>query len=107
VITNSGKESLSMGSQPGAAKKQSKREREKGPDMPKREYATRVQDQAAIAQKLGPARLQEARDRLCSACIFKEQHGAPCRLLPIDTEGKDCPYYNRGDQYPKEVEWNG
>ena len=74
--------------------------------MPKREYDTRFQDQAAIAQKLGPARIQAARDRLCANCIFKEQHGAPCHLLPLDSKGKDCQYFNRGDQYPKEVEWN-
>jgi hypothetical protein len=95
-----------MGSQPGAAKKQSKREREEGPDMTRwRDNAT-LTAQSLIRQKLGPARLQEARDRLCSACIFKEQHGAPCHLLPIDTEGKDCPYFNRVDQYPKEVKRN-
>lgn len=68
---------------------------------------TRIHLQDQILAKFGEAKIQAARDRLCSACIFKEQHGAPCHLLPLDSKGKDCQYYNRGDQYPKEVEWNG
>ena len=74
--------------------------------MPKKKYVTRFQDQAVIAQQLGPARIQAARARLCAKCIFKEQHGAPCHLLPLESLGKDCQYFNQGDQYPKEVEWN-
>jgi hypothetical protein len=62
--------------------------------------------QAQIRKTFGPGRIQAAFDRLCANCIFKVQHGAPCRLLPLDTEGKDCQYFNQGDQYPKEVEWN-
>ena len=95
-----------MGYQPGAAKKQTPPPREEDPDMPKKKYVTRFQDQAVIAQQFGPARILEARDRLCAKCIFKEQHGRPCHLLPLDSKGKDCQYFNRGDQYPKEVEWN-
>jgi len=65
--------------------------------MPKKKYVTRFQDQAVIAQQLGPARIQAAKDRLCNKCFFKEWHESPCRLLPLDSEGKDCPYFKQGD----------
>jgi hypothetical protein len=74
--------------------------------MPRSRDNAKLSIQAQIRKTFGPARIQEARDRLCATCLFKEQHGAPCHLLPIETEGKDCQYFNRGDQYPKEVEWN-
>jgi hypothetical protein len=64
-----------------------------------------IQDQ--ILAKFGEAKIQEFRERLCQVCIFRELHGRPCRLFPITLEGKDCQYCSRGDQYPKEVEWNG
>jgi hypothetical protein len=95
-----------MGSQPGAAKKQTPppREEELMPKLRPNLGSNSIQNQ--ILAKFGPARLQEAMDRLCVKCIFEVQHHAPCRLLPLDTEGKDCQYFNQGDQYPKEVEWN-
>jgi len=96
-----------MGYQPGAAKKQTPPPREEDPDMSKRTDKTILITQARIRQNFGPARIPEARDRLCAKCIFKEQHGRPCRLYPITLEGKDCQYCSRGDQYPKEVEWHG
>jgi hypothetical protein len=68
---------------------------------------TRIHLQDQILAKFGEAKIQEFHNRLCQVCIFRELHGRPCHLLPIDTEGKDCQYYNRGDQYPKEVERNG
>jgi hypothetical protein len=75
--------------------------------MPKlRPNLGRIAIQDQIQAKFGEAKIQEFRERLCQVCIFRELHGRPCHLLPIDTEGKDCQYYNRGDQYPKEVEWN-
>jgi len=74
--------------------------------QPKRDL-TRVHLQDQILAKFGEERIQAARDRLCSVCIFRELDGRPCRLLPITLEGKDCGYCSRGDQYNKEVEWNG
>jgi hypothetical protein len=63
--------------------------------------------QALIRKKFWGEMIMEGRKRLCRKCIFKVQHHAPCRLLPITSEGKDCQYFNLGDQDPKEVEWNG
>ena len=74
--------------------------------QPKRDL-TKVHLQDQILAKFGPVKIQELRDRLCQVCIFREIHGRRCGLLPITLEGKDCGYYSRGDQYPKEVEWNG
>jgi hypothetical protein len=68
---------------------------------------TRVHLQDQILAKFGEAKMQEFHNRLCQVCIFRELHGRPCHLLPTTLDGKDCSYYNRGDQHPKEAEWNG
>jgi len=65
--------------------------------MSKRTDKTILRTQAWIRHEFGPARLQAARDRLCAKCIFKEWHSRACLLLPLDSEGKDCQYFNQGD----------
>jgi hypothetical protein len=64
---------------------------------------TKVHLQDQILAKFGPEKIQEARDRLCKVCVFRELHGRTCNLLPLTTEGKDCGYFGTGDQYPKEI----
>ena len=44
--------------------------------------------QAFIEEKYGREKIEEAKERLCSACAL-----CPCVLLPITTKGEDCPYY--------------
>ena len=44
--------------------------------------------QEGIRQRLGEKALQEARDRLCVKC-----YKYSCVLLPISTDGTDCPYF--------------
>lgn len=50
---------------------------------------------AFIVATYGEERVREAEARLCRTCRFAEsQICAPNpSLLPLTTEGKDCPYY--------------
>ena len=49
----------------------------------------RVATQDKIRQQFGQGVIADAVTRLCSNCL--RNHG--CELIPIMTEGKDCPYY--------------
>lgn len=57
------------------------------PRVSKHEKARR-QCQKLIVQIKGRAAVLRAERRLCSPCIFKRD----CDLLPLTTEGGDCPY---------------
>ena len=54
---------------------------------------TKVHLQDQILAKFGPAKMGEARARLCQVCVFRDLHGRPCGLLPLTSEGNDCPYF--------------
>lgn len=53
-----------------------------------KEIRIRLAMQEAIREKFGEEAIQKARDRLCANC--KELN---CLLLPITTDGADCPYF--------------
>jgi len=57
--------------------------------------AERYALQKEIEEKFGSEKIQEARKCLCTRCSRVQ-----CLLLPIISEGKDCPYF-------KEVETKG
>jgi hypothetical protein len=44
--------------------------------------------------KTYPERLAYNETNLCPKCIFRDIYGIPCHLLPVTTQGKDCPYFN-------------
>jgi hypothetical protein len=58
----------------------------KSPNLPVQEY---------ILQKFGPEVVQEARERLCGRCAEGR-----CHLLPITSDGSDCPYFWQAKEGP-------
>jgi len=54
------------------------------------EGKTRLAIQKEIVDKFGDSALLKARERLCFKCTK-----SPCFLLPLTTNGTDCPYFAR------------
>ena len=48
--------------------------------------------QRIILEKYGVKSIKEARERLCSCCV---ERANKCHLLPITTNGSDCPYFQK------------
>jgi hypothetical protein len=46
-----------------------------------------------VAARLGPDRLKEARARLCARCCHVGQGACLYPILPLTSDGEDCPYY--------------
>ena len=44
-----------------------------------------------IMEKFGEEYIEEAKKRLCGVCIG----GGSCPLLPITSDGADCPYFGK------------
>ena len=63
----------------------------------------RVALQDQILAKWSQERIDQFRAELCAKCIFRELHGRPCHLLPIQMDGRPCQYFSQGDQYPREI----
>ena len=54
----------------------------------------RIALQDRIREKFGDKAIEKAKERLCTKCVQQT-----CLLLPICSDGKDCPYFKQ-----KEVE---
>jgi len=51
-----------------------------------------------IREKYGEETIQEARERLCRRCARYYS----CSFLPITSDGKDCPYFQRAKKQAEE-----
>ena len=49
--------------------------------------------QVAIISHYPPELINEKKEELCKRC---GRHNFDCRLLPITTQGEDCPYFEEG-----------
>ena len=52
------------------------------------ELRSHIALQAQIYEKFGDEAIEKAKQRLCSKCQYLF-----CSLLPICTDGSDCPYF--------------
>ena len=68
---------------------------------------TLVKTQEKIIARFGRPAIAAATQRLCTRCPSRVTPYGNCNLLPITTEGKDCPYHTPFSQPGPEASANG
>ena len=51
--------------------------------------------QEVILARFRAQQIREREVRLCGTCAYANSVQCSCRLLPITSDGGDCPYYKK------------